>query len=402
MRPKTAALAAIVLGATLTSACADNPTKPVPDPDACRRFVVPQEMGLGWDKINHRVAAMSVRLDHDHCRARKLQVTQLGGDFSTGEAGTDTPYVDFAYQRVDTPHPNVGAARVTQKEYIGPEGTLTKQHTYDRRKLHLLGFEQIVPFVEGFQFDTGIEQVDGYPDKYDAVYGYTSRGIGMSVRVSELTDTEVTIEYTIRFETGGSPDRPSLNKALAYARVLARLDVLLVGVDGWPVHQGDIAYDLSYDRPKPFQGSNEMPLEGASEETQTLQVAGTPGDPPGFYGLSAFDLKLTFDPACRSHLDCVFGDTCGDDGECDMTEGLPGEYIRALRAGVEMTDYDETSGEATFLVDGYASNASQAIAFMALRNHFTAHVSWIQTSAVSERHQFEKEFDTGDATFPLE
>ncbi|MFB6371554.1 MAG: hypothetical protein ABEN55_00225, partial [Bradymonadaceae bacterium] len=95
------------------------------------------------------------------------------------------------------------------------------------------------------------------------------------------------------------------------------------------------------------------------------------------------------------------GESCRDDGTCTRRQGKPGFYLRELTVDLRLANFDAESGTGTFLFNGYASNATEAIGFWGLTSHFTGDFTWIQAGEVSESVRYEQDFETGTTTIDL-
>lgn len=361
----------------------------------CNEIVVPHGFALGWKRFNHRISHWGVGLDHDDCRASELEVSHVGGVFSTNPVLSDKPWVRFEFQKAALDH-NVGAARVSVQDVVDATGEASGEISIDLAELGLQGYDHYTALLEGIRYDTSIEQRPDYPSLYSPGRGYTIRGLGASVDV-EAHGASGMIDYTIHFETGPTPERVFMNRTLPYAEIGAELDVLVVATRGSRVTRGAVRYSMEHDRPLPFV---DTPPPEADEDVRTVAVRGTPGQPRGFYGLREFRFSLDFDTDCTSDDDCTVG-SC-QAGECDWGIGRLGEYIREFDVGVEMRDFDPETGDARFVVDGYTSNASSFLAYYPLNYTFDGGFAWIQAGSGSERLSIERQFDTGKTSFPLE
>ena len=119
----------VLSGALLLTACGDeqeSPEQEDPEPigpleevcsgscdqDACANFVVPSRIGFKWEKLNHRVSQLKyVHNPTGECSAESLDVTSVGGDFSTGETAEDIPYLRYSYQPVEQDGPGIAGAK---------------------------------------------------------------------------------------------------------------------------------------------------------------------------------------------------------------------------------------------------------------------------------------------------
>jgi hypothetical protein len=283
----------------------------------------------------------------------------------------------------------------------GPQvaGAASGRATWQRDDLALEHYDEVTALIQGFEFFTDLPQAAGYPADYDAADGYTSRGITLSVDVVELSAETVTLEWHMRFGLGGTEDREKMNRAIPHARIGAQLDVLLVGTSASRLHRDAISYELSYPHQQPFQ---ERILEPADEETQRLTMRGDPDHGAGIWGLHAVSMQLTPNVGCAEDQErCPAGDSCGTNQACNMTYGPAGYYIREMAVDVDMADYDEATGRAQFLIDGFASNASEAITFYAMNHKFSAGVTWLQTDGAPRRRSLNRTHSVGAHTIEL-
>ena len=373
------------------------------DPDACTSFVVPQQIGFRWLKWNHRISTWDARLDApaEGCLADSLSLDFVGGNFSTGETASDAPRMFYRYQPVaDAPRARVAAARVSVEELMEADGVASGEIVIDRAEANIEGYAGAIALIEGFAFDTSVEQGPDYPDDYDPSHGYTTRGFGMSVEVTAIDESTVTVAYNLRFESGLSNDRPDLNGAMPFAQVGANLDILLLAHDGVEPQFGGVDYRLEY--PEPMLGVDQE-IEPAAVEDTRVTLQGEPGGPRGLIGLRSFDFALDPDPNCEGAAEdyCPAGETC-EAGTCTTNNGEIGHYVRELTVGARFEDYDPESGTLNALLEGYADASSLLLAFYALRYDFNGELAWLQVEGGDEPVQVTECFDTGEHGFPLE
>jgi len=418
---------ATLLGATIiatgAAGCGDD-TGPTYDADACTDFRIPNRFGYRWERLNHRVSSWGHRLtpspgfgyreaDADtRCRATRLDTTFQGGTFATGEQQSDTPQLKYAYQTVDRDSPRqLGAARRQIAATIpatpgasaeGPDvdGTASGRITWQRDDLELQHYDTVTALIDGFEFFTDLPQSASYPDDYNPAHGYTSRGMSASVSVVETTNETVTVEWRLRFGFGATEDRESLNRAIPHARVGALLGITLVGTSADRVHRGTVDYSLSYPHQSPFI---EQVLSHAETDDQIVQLNGSSSYGRGVWGLRHFSFRLAPDVGCNSGQEsCPVGDSCGEDNACQRTYGPAGYYMREFSVDVSLDDYDRQTGRARFLVDGFASNSSQAVAFYAMNHDFAADITWIQTGSAPERTSLDTSHPAGATAISLD
>ncbi|MFB6371648.1 MAG: hypothetical protein ABEN55_00700, partial [Bradymonadaceae bacterium] len=269
----------------------------------------------------------------------------------------------------------------------------------DRDSLNLTGYDRIVPVITGFGFDTSIPQSRLFPTSYHPGHGYLTRGIGAGVEFAGADDRQIDLDVWLRYGFGAAIDRPYHNEALLDAQVGAELDLALVGVNEVPVSRGRVKYEIAYDE-EPKIGL-EQTLPPAPESDKRIVLQGTPGAPSGIWGMQAFNFVLTPERTCRWTEGGPFDDELRDDNSPHSEYGDPGFYIRELTLDLDQTSYDPATGEAEFLFDGYASNATMAIPFHCLRSQFTGRMAWLQTDATTAPYEFSTEFETGRSDFAL-
>ena len=368
-------------------------------PGGCTRFIVPQGFGLGWKHINHRVSHLEMRLaERDRCLASALRTGFIGGSFADGTYFRDIPEARFAFQRVFSRGQRVWAERVSVFESLPPAGRASGKKVFRRAALGLAGAEDVTAVVEGLRFATNVPQPRGFPQAYDPAMGYTMRGLGVDVRVDELSRTALTLRYEIAFETGASPDRPRHNRARRHAHVAARLDVLLVGSRHIHPQRATIAYGVRYAPASLLSLAQPRPKPPKT----LLSVQGAAGSPRGFFGLQSFAFSMAFDATCAANPDCPSGDLCvRRRGRCALLMGPAGDYLRSVSVMASMRDYNPATGRALFEVVGHVSNAAVHLIYLPLRYAFTARLAWLQSPTVVESKRVRQHFRTGSRLFAL-
>ncbi len=377
------------------------------DPEGCSEFVIPSTWGQEWDDLSHRVSRFSMLFDAAAgCTQSALQTELIGGDFSTGEFANDFPIVDAAWQHVDGDRSRIAAARYSHEVILSGEISETTV-TLDRESLNLSGYRDITVVIEGFAFDTDIEQGDEYPYNeagcgfpeenpgYEPRCGYTARAIKMSAGVTEVTDTEVQLALTVGLLTGTS-DRANMNAAMAVANIAAQLDVLIIGTSGVPVHNASIEYTHAPDYSFVCLGPETVP-----DELRALHVEGTAGAPAGAAGFASLSFEISpGDIACTRDDDChVFGETCVD-SLCTQDSAPHGVYVRGLRASLSQTSYSADDGTAEFDVEGWVSNCN-IITILPMRNDFSAEIVWLQTEGATPSEPLRRKLDSLAGNFDV-
>lgn len=373
---------------------------PAFDERAYPHFILPTRMGYRWRYFNHRIAAWKFGLarNGDHPWADALRAHARGGPFSENIGEEECPRVKFGYQRIEVDSiERIGAARRKIDVTIGPDGLYRSTFSLDRDALHLSGYSEVVPIITGFGFDTSIPQSRLFPSNYHPGHGYLTRGIGAGVEVADLDDRSLDLDLWLRYGFGASMDRPHHNEALRDARVGAELDIALIGVSEVPVSEGRVDYEIAHDE-EPKIGVEEQ-LPPAPERDKRLILQGTPRAPAGIWGIQAFNFALTPERDCRWIEDAPFGDDFDGPGGAHPEYGKPGFYIRELTLDLQQKAYDANSGEAAFVFDGYASNATMSIPFHCMHSAFTGRMVWLQTGGTTAPYDFSSAFETGVSDF---
>lgn len=376
---------------------------PAFDERALPSFIIPHRMGYRWKHFNHRISVWKfglARADNPgHPWADHLSAHTVGGPFTVGSVSGEHPRVTFGYQRVELDSTRrLGAARRQILVTLGPDGHYRGRHTFDRRAINLRGYSRVVPLITGFGFDTNIEQPKLYTPKYDPSHGYQTRGIGARVKVVDIDEESVTLEFALRFGFGSSMDRPNHNEALRDARVQAELDVALVGVNDVPIHTGEVGYDLEYDEPLI---AVEQDIPSPPEDRTRVTLQGDPGASFGFTGMQSFNFELAPRRSCGWNAGWPMGDDLRAEAGRHPIYGPPGYYIRELALHLELESYDAETGEASFQFEGYASNSTRSVAFHAMRNNFSGRMAWVQADGSAGRHRLTRAFPTGSSRFSL-
>ena len=167
------------------------------------------------------------------------------------------------------------------------EGTLE----VDSVEHGLEAYADHVVWIDGFAFDTDVEQRDDYPTDYDPALGWTSRGLGFGAEV-DGRDGALRVAWRARFEAGVSDDytiREDMNLAVPYAEW------------AWSPHRRARRrrrrlytrcrrpHGAAFDEPFAFTEELE-PM--ASESARSGVAVGAPMGPSGFWLPAGPDLRL--------------------------------------------------------------------------------------------------------------
>ena len=175
-----------------------------------------------WGQLSHRIAYLETTLQAD-----ALQLGMIGGNWSTGEAFSDTPTYRVRHSTVES-----RAAHFVDGEselVIGPDGSATTTATVPLDALPRHGKQ--VAVLRGFAYDTDIEGLKGYPEDYDPGHGYTLVAQGVAFSSVKRQGDEYVFEVQATFETGPA-DREDMNGAMPFAQVAATVSWTLIGFEG--------------------------------------------------------------------------------------------------------------------------------------------------------------------------
>jgi hypothetical protein len=255
-----------------------------------------------WERLSHRIGLLRVELLQDS----SLELGLLGGDFSTGETATDTPFWRVQYDRVVAPDTTFQEASASFE--VGPEWSATTEVRFS-------GVEEggsLVALLQGFRIDPGIEQSADYPE-YNAAYGYTTQGFGFSAGEPFWDSSEVVVPVaaTVRW----SPqDRDDMNAAIPHARTGVSVRVLLVSTRGEVALS---AFSSSALYPEGFTETDQPPLE------IPVTLEGPGGE--GFVGWRSFDLQGNFqgpDTGAGDYVRSMGAELAGGEAGRNRTEAV--------------------------------------------------------------------------------
>jgi hypothetical protein len=232
-----------------------------------------------WGMLSHRASYIQVESGTGETASSGI----VGGDWSTGDTWTDDVEYRIHQQHVtgEVLQVELGSATLI----VGPEGT-------DGTSVDIDMSDAAVVVLQGFEFNTDIDQSEDYPEGYDPALGYTSRGFGMGVSLSE--DGRVDVTASVHW---GPRDRPDMNSAIPFAQT--EVTVHFAALSGFP--SADRAHytgqqDLAHDPPLSAQQGLHEPLEWdgfgfAAIESFELSLFDTDGEDGGDY-LRSFGVEL--------------------------------------------------------------------------------------------------------------
>ena len=238
-----------------------------------------------WEKLSHRVSLIRAIAEPDG----RFSTGIRGGDWSTGDAWADEAAYRMQLQRVSGRGLQIvhGETLLT----VGPDGTATEEATAE------ISADTVAVVLRGFEIETDVAQGAAYPDDYDPVLGYTSRGFGFSVGEPTVHGEDITFEVGAQVRWGPR-DREDMNRAMEAAQTRVWVAWTAIGHPGTQSRiRMDDAVDLTHAPPYSTQAG--------------LQLSTGLDGGPGIVGITHFDLGL--------------GDQDGGEG---------GDYLRSF--GVEV------------------------------------------------------------------
>lgn len=294
-----------------------------------------------WERLSHRIGYLRTELEQDS----SLQLGLLGGDWSTGEAASDTPSWAVRYARVTARDVAFREGDVTF--VIGPGWT--GEDVIRIPAGDLADRPTLVPLLQGFTIDPAVEQAADYPD-YNNAYGYTTQGFAFALGEPEWEgeDLLIPVTATVRW----SPqDRGDMNAAIPYARTGVHVKVLLAATYDEVQRQtvgGSVEYPEGFTETDQPDQSFPVDLSGPGRE--------------GFVGWQRIDLQGNFLGPDRNQGDYLRTMGVGlvplDDGpnwfrgEAQLTltnrsiiqltqwsAGLSGDLVRIAATGAEVEHF---------------------------------------------------------------
>ena len=213
---------------------------------------------MEWEELSHRVSSLEAGRD---------QLGLVGGDWSTGEQGSDRWRGEVSVLRVQRPveYVEVTLEAGESVRIVSPWG--------DRAQLAL---------IDGFHFDTDVGQPSDYPSDYDPGHGYT---LGeLSVAIEPVLAGETTVEASFRPQpTGeGFDDRPAMDASMPFAVVNATVRVAFVPVRREPqAVPVELSGELEYE--PPYSEHHPVPLDLGTGGWSSFSVRVNPTEGSGDY-----------------------------------------------------------------------------------------------------------------------
>ncbi len=292
-----------------------------------------------WELLNHRVSLIEAILDDDET----MRMGLVGGDWSTGENATDTPWYRMRVQQVSALDFAVISGETELA--VGPEGSVTE--TVSISAPDVAALPNAIIALRGISLNTDTAQSADYPSDYDPALGYTSQGFGFSVGAPTIADDSVSFDVSAAIRWGFASeddpiDRSDMNGAIPHATTAVTVAWTVIGFSGTAI---DAATEGSVDHPHDPPYSEQLAL-GSDD----LPVSIGAGGGPGFAILRAFDLGVEVPGA-------------PDDGE----------YLRSF--GVELIPADSASEPIS--VQAEVTNSS-FVETGAIRFSPTIDLSWVE------------------------
>jgi hypothetical protein len=239
----------------------------------------------GWERQAHRISYLRTRLEPDS----SLALGFIGGTFTTGEDGNDTPDYRVRYEKVTTTEAAFATASVEAE--VGPDGELdaVAHGSTSGANADLGDWTDTIAFLSGFEIDTDTAQNADYPHDYDPADGYTSNGFGFTAGEPSIGPDGIDVPITGQVRWGPQ-DREDMNAAIPYATTHVRVDVTVVAYDG-TLATADLDRTVDYGEGDPdapaWVDTDEAPMELDAD------VSGRGRD--GFVGWTSFDLGANLD-----------------------------------------------------------------------------------------------------------
>lgn len=306
-----------------------------------------------WSDLSHRISTLRVELAQDGT----IDLALVGGSYTNGTDGTDTPNYTVAWS--DIALPGGRFVEATADWMVGPDGAASTTLTAASPE----GCDAPVAYLNGFGMDTGVAQSADYPSDYDPALGYTSNGFGFQLGEAALADGQLTVEATASVRWGPQ-DRDDMNAAIPYAQTGVHARALFV-CGAHDVAPAEASGSVAYAFGPPY--TEQPPLSAA------VSVEGEARD--GAIGLTGFDLDAAF---------------------TNVDGSAAGDYLRAF--GVGVTGADDGHGAWSGTATATLSNSS-AIEYGQLDAGFTVDVARAGVPGVtSTAHDTAGAHDVGSTT----
>lgn len=317
--------------------------------------VVTSGWGYSWELLSHRIGYLRAAVNQD----TSLDLGLIGGDWSTGETGSDTPSYRMRYQTVRAM--GVAFAEGTVTLDVGPDGEAEASlHVPDAPE-----GRHLTAVLQGFALDCDVPQPDDYPDDYPARYGYTSAGFGFALGepvASADGGVDVPVRATVRW---APQDRDDMNAAIPHALTRVEVRALVIG-------------SMRPPDSLELEGGAEYPYEPPYTEQPPMELVASAESPgaAGFIGWSAWTL----------------------DGNLTGPAAGEGDYIRAM--GVEAAPGADAPGRFDAAVTATFSNSS-VIELTQFTAGFSGTLVRVGASAAEvEHHLVQGSHPVGVATTP--
>ena len=285
-----------------------------------------------WQDLSHRIAFLRAGVSMPAADgAMTAELGILGGSWADGRHYRDHPSYTLGHSRVRADDLVAWYDEVPLP--IGPDGRASATIEVDLNALDLPRRQQWAIALTGICIDTDVPFLSGYDGSYSGDEGWTPRGFGARLSPVALAEKGGAVSFvaSVHFSPGRL-DRVHHNEALEFAQIETVISYALLGFDQGAVEPGLLEASAFYG--SEGEVHSDIPRIPASE--RRLQLRGQPGLPSGLPLLRGFDFE--------------FNANTGDD--------KPGRYLREWAAQIEEFSYDQTTGTADLLIDGYASHSS--------------------------------------------
>ena len=139
-----------------------------------------------------------------------------------------------------------------------------------------------IAVIDGFHFETDVEQPADYPDDYDPGHGYTLGELGVAIDPVQNGETTVQATFTPQPTGEGFDDRPEMDASMPYAVIGATVRVAFVPLTRAPQSipvelQGDLEYD------PPYSDHDPIPLDLGTGAWSSFSLRVNPTGDTGDY-----------------------------------------------------------------------------------------------------------------------
>ncbi|MCP4869135.1 MAG: hypothetical protein GY898_10510 [Proteobacteria bacterium] len=273
------------------------------------------DSGFAWESMSHPVALLHAGASPGDAQGEVVAERGLAGGADGADFG-----VAWTTVRSRSVRATYGATELR----IGPDGRALTRESIPLRDLTAANVYAVV--LAGVTFDSDTAQAEDYPGGYEPGDGWPVRGIGAALGTAEIADDTLSFDVSAHFQSGALGGWVG-DGIIPFATVAAEVRWVVVAVSSGALITEPVELTASY----AVGGLSETPHEPIDEAERNLTLVGAPGLAVGVPVLRAWDFEFNRDVADS------------------------GRNLRALSAGFEAFDYEPATGEASAIVDAYAS-----------------------------------------------